>query len=62
MKFITGELVVNLLNSSWRIIIDNFSAPFFKRAMEIVGDVEKNFFLGVPVSRYIEEPFDQYVE
>lgn len=56
-----SELVVNIMNASWRPLIDRFSGPFFKKAMEITGDVEKAFFIGVPVSKYVEEDFEQYL-
>ena len=53
-------MVLSLLNSNWRTLMQSFGKPYMDTAMDIVVAFLRKFFETVPASRFLSDDLSQY--
>nr|QNI19889.1 odorant binding protein [Micromelalopha troglodyta] len=56
----SSQMIADLINQNWKLLIPSFGKPFMDTAMEFVYEFVHKFFDNVPLKHYILDDVSQY--
>ncbi|KAJ2951008.1 hypothetical protein O0L34_g5383 [Tuta absoluta] len=56
-----SALIVDIMNSNWKFIMENTGKPFLDRAGEVINSEIRKFFSKVPAKYYVADDLSQFV-